>query len=430
MMSDINSVEVSHVSKVYKLFDRPFDKVKEAFSVRKKQHYQEFYALNDISFSVKKGETFGIIGTNGSGKSTLLKILTGVVTPNTGDIRVNGKISALLELGAGFNPKYTGLENIYLNGTTMGYTKAEMDKRIDSILNFADIGDFISQPVRSYSSGMFARLAFAVAINVEPEILIVDEALSVGDVFFQNKCFKKFEELKSKGITILFVSHDMNSVKQMCSRALWIERGVQQMCGDCVEVCNAYANSIIKKNNIQVLDEEVRGEGADQYKINMLEKDTYPPISYSSESILNEDVEIVSCFIEDVSKKITTVLCVDEEYTVNVFFKSKRDIDKCIVGFVLETVKGLWIINSNTAICGEENIFPVKAGRTTCVQFKLRMPKLMRGDYVIGCAVSEGTMESYKVVTWIYNVLNINIINNGNNSGVIDVDTDIAILQG
>lgn len=429
-MDEVNAIEVNHVSKIYKLFDKPFDKVKEAFSITKKKHYQEFYALKDISFSVKKGETFGIIGTNGSGKSTLLKILTGVVTPNSGDIKVNGKISALLELGAGFNPKYTGMENIYLNGTTMGYTKAEMDKKVDAILEFADIGDFINQPVRSYSSGMFARLAFAVAINVEPEVLIVDEALSVGDVFFQNKCFKKFEELKKKGITILFVSHDMGSVKQMCSRVLWIERGVQQMCGDCVEVCNAYANSLIRKTNIQILDEQIQGEEENQYKIKMLENHSYPPITYSNESILDTDVEIVSCFVEDISKKITTDMYVDEDYLVNVVFKTKRNIDKCIVGFVLETIKGVWIINCNTAICGEENIFSVKAGKTTCVQFKLRMPRLMRGNYVIGCAVSEGTMEAYKVLTWIYNVLNINVINNGNNSGVIDIDTDITILQG
>ena len=429
-MDEVNAIEVNHVSKIYKLFDKPFDKVKEAFSITKKKHYQEFYALKDISFSVKKGETFGIIGTNGSGKSTLLKILTGVVTPNSGDIKVNGKISALMELGAGFNPKYTGMENIYLNGTTMGYTKAEMDKKVDAILEFADIGDFINQPVRSYSSGMFARLAFAVAINVEPEVLIVDEALSVGDVFFQNKCFKKFEELKKKGITILFVSHDMGSVKQMCSRVLWIERGVQQMCGDCVEVCNAYANSLIRKTNIQILDEQIQGEEENQYKIKMLENHSYPPITYSNESILDTDVEIVSCFVEDISKKITTDMYVDEDYLVNVVFKTKRNIDKCIVGFVLETIKGVWIINCNTAICGEENIFSVKAGKTTCVQFKLRMPRLMRGNYVIGCAVSEGTMEAYKVLTWIYNVLNINVINNGNNSGVIDIDTDITILQG
>ena len=429
-MDEVNAIEVNHVSKIYKLFDKPFDKVKESFSITKKKHYQEFYALKDISFSVKKGETFGIIGTNGSGKSTLLKILTGVVTPNSGDIKVNGKISALLELGAGFNPKYTGMENIYLNGTTMGYTKAEMDKKVDAILEFADIGDFINQPVRSYSSGMFARLAFAVAINVEPEVLIVDEALSVGDVFFQNKCFKKFEELKKKGITILFVSHDMGSVKQMCSRVLWIERGVQQMCGDCVEVCNAYANSLIRKTNIQILDEQIQGEEENQYKIKMLENHSYPPITYSNESILDTDVEIVSCFVEDISKKITTDMYVDEDYLVNVVFKTKRNIDKCIVGFVLETIKGVWIINCNTAICGEENIFSVKAGKTTCVQFKLRMPRLMRGNYVIGCAVSEGTMEAYKVLTWIYNVLNINVINNGNNSGVIDIDTDITILQG
>lgn len=212
------SIKVSGISKIYKLYGKSIDKVKEAFSLTRKKRYEEFYALNQISFEVYKGETFGIVGTNGSGKSTLLKIITGVVKPNSGTIHIDGKVSALLELGAGFNPEYTGMENIYLNGTTMGYSREEMKRKVPTILDFADIGDFISQPVKNYSSGMFARLAFAVAINVEPDILIVDEALSVGDVFFQNKCFKKFEELRSQGITILFVSHDIGSVKQMCSR--------------------------------------------------------------------------------------------------------------------------------------------------------------------------------------------------------------------
>ena len=266
------SIKVSGISKIYKLYGKSIDKVKEAFSLTRKKRYEEFYALNQISFEVYKGETFGIVGKNGSGKSTLLKIITGVVKPNSGTIHIDGKVSALLELGAGFNPEYTGMENIYLNGTTMGYSREEMKRKVPTILDFADIGDFISQPVKNYSSGMFARLAFAVAINVEPDILIVDEALSVGDVFFQNKCFKKFEELRSQGITILFVSHDIGSVKQMCSRVLWIERGIQQMCGDSVEVCNAYSNSIKNKSFF------VEKENAGEYHVRKFHLGSHPQI--------------------------------------------------------------------------------------------------------------------------------------------------------
>ena len=181
------TIQVDHISKVYKLYGKPRDRIKEAFSLIRKTYYKEHYALRDVSFAVNRGETVGIIGTNGAGKSTILKIITGVLSPTSGNVTVNGRISALLELGAGFNMEYTGLENVYLNGTMIGFSKEEIDRKLDDILAFADIGDFINQPVKTYSSGMFVRLAFAVAINIDPEILIVDEALSVGDAFFQVK---------------------------------------------------------------------------------------------------------------------------------------------------------------------------------------------------------------------------------------------------
>ena len=206
------AISVKDVTKVYKLYEKPIDRLKESVSPTHKNYHRDFYALNGLSFNVKKGETVGIIGTNGSGKSTILKIITGVLTPSTGQVQVNGKISALLELGAGFNMDYTGIENIYMNGTMMGYTKKEMEAKLDDILDFAEIGDFVYQPVKTYSSGMFVRLAFALAINVEPEILIVDEALSVGDVFFQSKCYRRMEEIRQSGTTILMVTHDMGSI--------------------------------------------------------------------------------------------------------------------------------------------------------------------------------------------------------------------------
>ena len=218
--------------------------------------------MNNINFEVKKGETFGIIGTNGAGKSTLLKLITGVATPTCGKITVNGKISALLELGAGFNQNYTGIENILLNGTMMGYTRDEMKERVSSIIEFADIGDFIYQPVRTYSSGMFARLAFAVAINIEPEILIVDEALSVGDKGFAQKCLDKMNELKDEGKTIIFISHSLPQVRGFCQKAMWIEGGELRRYGDVEEVCDEYAeyvdfyNSLKKKEKKKYNDEK------------------------------------------------------------------------------------------------------------------------------------------------------------------------------
>ena len=211
-MNKNTAIKVTNLSKVYKLYDKPADRLKESLHPLKKKYHKEFYALNDVSFEIKKGETVGIIGKNGAGKSTLLKIITGVLTPSGGHVHVNGRIASLLELGAGFNPEYTGVENIYLQGTLMGYTKEEMESKIQAILDFADIGDFVYQPVKSYSSGMFARLAFAVAINVEPDILIVDEALSVGDMRFQQKCYRKFREFQELKKTILFVTHDTGTI--------------------------------------------------------------------------------------------------------------------------------------------------------------------------------------------------------------------------
>ncbi|MEG1847620.1 MAG: ABC transporter ATP-binding protein, partial [Lachnospiraceae bacterium] len=190
------AIQVNHVSKLYKLYDKPMDRLKEALGLTKKKKYKEHFALSEVDITIRQGECLGIIGTNGSGKSTILKIITGVLNPTFGEVQVHGRISALLELGAGFNMEYTGIENVYLNGTMIGFSKEEIDKKLDAILEFADIGEFVHQPVKTYSSGMFVRLAFAVAINIDPEILIVDEALSVGDVFFQAKCYHKFEEFK------------------------------------------------------------------------------------------------------------------------------------------------------------------------------------------------------------------------------------------
>ena len=222
-----NIIEVKELNKIYKLYDNKKDRLKEAlnFFLKKKKYHKDFYALNNINLSVRKGEIVGLLGKNGAGKSTLLKVITGVLTQSSGTLDIEGKISALIELGAGFNPEYTGRENIYLYGTLMGYSKEEMNNKISDIIKFADIGDFIEQPVKVYSSGMFARLAFSCSINVNPDILIVDEILAVGDMRFQMKCITKMKEMMKKGVTILFVSHDINTIKRFCTRAVWLKDG-------------------------------------------------------------------------------------------------------------------------------------------------------------------------------------------------------------
>ncbi|MCD7826538.1 MAG: ABC transporter ATP-binding protein [Clostridiaceae bacterium] len=235
-------IQIEHLRKMYYLYDKPIDRLKEVLHLGKKLYHREFYALKDISLSIKRGESVGIVGVNGSGKSTLLKLIAGVLNPTEGTVETYGKVAALLELGAGFNPEYTGRENIYLNGTMMGYSEAEMEQRVQPIIRFADIGDFIDQPVKTYSSGMFARLAFAVAINVSPDILIVDEALAVGDTRFQVKCINKMKELKERGTTILFVSHATEQIKRFCTRAIWIREGCVYEDGEASQVVDLYDN--------------------------------------------------------------------------------------------------------------------------------------------------------------------------------------------
>ena len=423
------SIKVDKVCKIYNLYNKSIDRLKEAIFPQKHQYHREHYALKNISFEVKKGETFGIIGTNGAGKSTLLKMITGVAVPTSGTIVTNGKISALLELGAGFNKNYTGRENVYLNGTMMGYTKEEMQSRIDNILEFADIGEFIDQPVKTYSSGMFARLAFAVAINVEPEILIVDEALSVGDVFFQNKCYKKFEELRSKNTTVIFVSHDIGTVRRMCSRVLWIEHGEQQMVGESGEVCTQYTNSILDKRGKEADKDRNVHVNHMKYNVKHFDLENYPAISYTNDSILNDDVKIISAFLLDEFGERVSDCRVNRMHTLSIIFESKIDIENCIAGFVIETVKGLWIINCNSVMCGERMPFKVEKNTFSRIDFHFIMPAIANGDYVVGVAISQGGTLDFKVLTWLYNVLYLQVSDSGDTSAILNIDPEIEVFN-
>jgi len=261
-MNEKNSISVENVTKFYQLYNSANDRLKEALNPFNKKYHTTFYAVKDISFEVKKGEKVGIIGTNGAGKSTLLKMITGVLTPSSGKIVLNGKVASLLELGAGFNPELSGVDNIYLNGTLMGFSRDEMDNKFNEIVNFADIGEFIYQPAKKYSSGMFARLAFSVAINVEPDVLIIDEALSVGDMAFQAKCMAKMKDMTDRGVTLLFVSHDISAVQSLCDRAVFIDNGSVVEVGDVDQVTSHYMEIQREKNNEYVSKTKVNQTGS------------------------------------------------------------------------------------------------------------------------------------------------------------------------
>ena len=416
------AVKITNLCKIFKLYNKPTDRVLDAFKIGK-NNAKEFEALKNVCFNVKKGETVGIIGTNGAGKSTLLKIITGVLSPTSGEVKIEGKVSALLELGAGFNEECSGIENIYLNGRMMGYTKSEMDGRLEQIVNFADIGEFIHQPVKSYSSGMFARLAFAVAINVEPDILIVDEALSVGDIFFQNKCFKKFDELKEKGVTILFVSHDIGSVRQMCSRALWLEHGEPKLFDEAGKVCDMYMDE--KRKAAEYVSGHIKDTESGIMQIRRIdEARKYPAIQYVEDRFQNDKLAIRSCFFEDEKGEVVNRMYVDNKYKTHVVIECLQDIKDIIVGFVLETGKGLPLYDINNYI-NQQEVIHGKKGDVIEIVYDYRLPRIMNGIYLVGTAAAMGTQSRHETLTWLHGVMEIEVVNQGYNSSYIEIPSQI-----
>lgn len=419
-------IKITGLTKEYRLYDNPKDRVKEAFSITGKKYSRSFMALNGIDMEAKKGETVGIIGTNGAGKSTLLKIITGVLQPSSGTVDVQGKIAALLELGAGFNQEYTGFQNIYLNGRIMGYSRKQMDTRLQDIVEFADIGEFINQPVKTYSSGMFARLAFAVAINVRPDILIVDEALSVGDVFFQNKCFRKFEELKNRGVTILFVSHDIASVRQMCSRVLWIDHGNQKKFGDCELVCDMYMDEKRKAMNQGVtVSSQKQGKICPAYSDG---KRSFPALQYKKSELISQCFRILSCYITDANGNITTEMYVECEYQFHMVTEFLEDMEDLIAGFIFENNKGLPIYDINNYINQGQTWCGTK-GQVSEIIFKYKLPRIMKGVYLVSAALAQGTQENHIMLTWLHGVQEITVYNEGYNSSYIEIPSSISIQQ-
>lgn len=399
-------VKVSNLNKIYKLYDSPMDRVKEALSIKKKKYHREHFALNNINFNIKKGETIGIIGTNGSGKSTLLKIITGVLNKTSGEVEVNGKISALLELGAGFNSEYTGRENIYLNGTMMGYSRNQMDDMVESIIEFADIGYFIDQPVKTYSSGMFVRLAFAVAINVDPEILIIDEALSVGDIRFQQKCYRKIEEFK-KQKTVIMVSHDIGSINKFSDRVVWIEKGKLMDMGDPVEISKRYQAFLMESKISHNITSNV------SYNIqNEIAK--YLDIIDSTFEVYGDKkafIEAVGLFDE----KGTKLQCVIPDTKVKYIIKIKyqEHIVNPIVGISVSDRLGTIVFQTNSYVINKlidvENVIEI-------YEIKFKMPPLNEGMYTISPAIASGVQEHHQQHNWVHDATVFSIVTKSNYS--------------
>ncbi len=416
------AIKVDNVSKVYKLYDKPIYRLKESLSIKKNGYHKNHYALDKISFEVKKGETVGIIGTNGSGKSTLLKIITGVLNPSEGSVTVDGRISALLELGAGFNPEYTGIENIYLNGTMMGYTKSEIESKLESIVEFADIGEFINQPVKTYSSGMFVRLAFAVAINIEPEILIVDEALSVGDVFFQAKCYLKFEEFRKMGKTILLVTHDLGSVVKYCDKVILINKGKFVNEDKPKVVVDIYKKLLAGQLDIETKKNEnlIKSDN----NINFLWHEKLYKNSSSME-YGSKKAEIIDYAIIDSNGNITNTIIKGEEFNIKIKIRFNEKLDMPIIAWGILDSKGTEITGTNTMIEGI-NLVVLGKGDIKTAKFNQKM-NIQGGEYLLSIACTGIENSELVVYHRKLHITTLNVISSKNSTGFFDMNSKIEI---
>ena len=405
------AIKAEHLTKIYRIYDKDIDRLKETFHPFRKRYSRDFYALQDISFEIRRGENVGLVGQNGAGKSTLLKIITGVLTPTSGKIEVNGRIASLLELGAGFNPEMTGVENIYMNGLLIGHSREIMDAKIDDIIAFADIGEFIKQSVKTYSSGMFARLAFAVNAFVEPDILIVDEALSVGDAFFQSKCMDKMRSMIRGGVTVIFVSHDTFALKNLCERAFLMKAGKILMDASAKEVVEVYRNMLVEsrgelseeqtrwKNN---LVEEARGDkktfAEEKFSADNLERGkeiflknaTYRRAGdgravFENVQLLNLDGELISEVI------------FGQEVILRMIVRFKKNVACLAMGYHIRNATGIDLVYTDSRFNDTKAIFDAQAGEVYVIDWQFKV-ELRQELYDIACVISSPIDETLSAV--------------------------------
>jgi lipopolysaccharide transport system ATP-binding protein len=436
-------IKIENISKVYNLYKDPLDRLKEALHPFRKKYHQKYFALKDVTFDVKKGETVGIVGRNGCGKSTLLKIITGVLTPTSGSAIIDGKVLALLELGSGFNPEISGFENVYFNGALMGATRDEIDSKIDLILGFADIGDFIYQPVKTYSSGMYVRLAFAVIANMEADILVIDEALSVGDAFFTQKCMRFLRTFKENG-TVLFVSHDTSAVTNLCHRAVWLENGSIRKIGKAKDISEGY---------LEAYYEEKQGSQKKYEVLRAIPVDADIPHVFRDQrqdlinnSILRNDLEIfrfdaeASSFGNRGGKIIDTVLTDQKNNPLlwavggeGVILKVKavanKPINNPIIGFIVKDKLGQNLFGDNTYISQIGKQLLIEENQYFQACFKFIMPIMPPGDYSICVALAEGTQENHMQHQWIHDALMFKSHSSSVSTGIIGIPMEAVSID-
>ncbi len=391
-------VEFSSVSKSYSIYSSPSDRLKELVALNRRKYHSDFWALRDISFEVRRGETFCIVGENGSGKSTLLQIVAGILQPTSGTVHVGGRVSALLELGSGFNPEFSGRDNVYLNGAILGFSTREMDRKYPDIIDFAEIGDFIHQPVKTYSSGMAVRLAFAVAIHVDPDILLVDEALAVGDIYFRQRCMRKVHELRARGVTILFVSHATGDVKALGDRALWLDRGCVREIGPTDKVVSKYLAAMAQKDSAYIAghapDSRPRNEAAQPKAPRRI-----PNIDHR---FGDGRAEIVGIEVLNQAHEPISSLEPDSTIVVRITAQAKDEILQPIIGFMFRNHLGMDFAGTNTAREGCD-LAPMFPGDEITVDFRVEVPELYASTFSFSPAIADGTLDEYSICDWIDN---------------------------
>ena len=431
-MGEKSAIRVAGVSKMYKLFEKKSDRIWDAIGIGPRR-YEEKYALRDLDFSIEKGETVGIIGTNGAGKSTLLKIITGIVYPTVGTVEVDGNVSALLELGAGFNYEYTGLENIYLNGLIKGLSRAEVDERLDDVLAFADIGNYIHQPVKSYSSGMFVRLAFAVAINVDADILIVDEALSVGDVFFQSKCYKKFDEFKEQGKTILCVSHDLSMITRYCDRAILLDHGRMLSQGSPKDMVDLYkkvlagaadVEDILNGGDIKKTNQRISSvkEGADDGTWK-----SYYSINPKVDEYGDGSATIIDFGVFDEKGIPTETIYKGSRFAIKSKVKFHRAVKDPIFTYSFKNTQGVSITGTNTMY--EQIVTGEAVENDEYIAEFDQMMNLQGGEYLLSISCTGYESGDFKVYYRLYDVISVTVVSDRDTVGFYDMFSETKVLK-
>lgn len=454
MSSDV-VIQVNGLGKCYHIYEKPRDRLLQGVVPRlqhlaglpSKQYFREFWALQEISFEVRRGETIGVIGKNGSGKSTLLQMLCGTLTPTTGHLSITGKVAALLELGAGFNPEFTGRENVYMNASILGLSKEQIDARLEQILTFADIGDFIEQPVKTYSSGMYVRLAFAVIAHVDADILIIDEALAVGDAFFTQKCMRFLRAFQETG-TILFVSHDSAAVINLCQRAIWLDHGHIVVQGETKTVCEAYLEDFYQVQAGET--EKSQPRQAEPVKAAPPPPDASlqdPRWEQINRSTLRNDLQIFTFPPETTAAfgqsggRITEVLLLDrlgkqltsiiggETVTLRIRLHCLQAITRPIVGFIFKDRLGQYLFGDNTFLSYQDAPPTLAAGSTAEAMFTFQMPLLPAGDYAVTAALAEGDQHDHIQHHWLHEAIIVRSLSSSVSTGLVGIPMQSIKLE-